>query len=44
MINLVEQLMPARGGFIRPFGRGWFIKEFLLPIGHAPEIGIPRKV
>jgi len=28
-------LKPKRGGFIRPFGCGWFIREFLL--GNAPE-------
>jgi hypothetical protein len=28
-------LKPARGGFIRPFGCGWFIREFLL--GNGPE-------
>ncbi len=32
---MVEPLKPARGGFLRPFGCGWFIREFLL--GHAPE-------
>jgi hypothetical protein len=26
---------PTIGGFLRPFGCGWFIREFLL--GHAPE-------
>jgi len=26
---------PKQGGFLRPFGCGWFIREFLL--GHAPE-------
>jgi len=26
---------PTRGGFLRPFGCGWFIREFLL--GHGPE-------
>ncbi len=26
---------PARGGFLRPFGCGWFIREFLL--GHGPQ-------
>jgi DNA-binding PadR family transcriptional regulator len=31
---MVEALRPSRGGFLRPFGCGWFIKEFLL--GHAP--------
>jgi len=28
-------LRPVRGGFLRPFGCGWFIREFLL--GHGPE-------
>ena len=28
-------LIPGRGGFLRPFGCGWFIREFLL--GHSPE-------
>ena len=32
---MVELLKPKRGGFLRPFGCGWFIREFLL--GHAPE-------
>jgi len=32
---MVELLRPERGGFLRPFGCGWFIREFLL--GHAPE-------
>jgi len=32
---MVELLRPARGGFLRPFGCGWFIREFLL--GHGPE-------
>ena len=32
---MVELLRPARGGFLRPFGCGWFIREFLL--GYAPE-------
>ena len=27
--------MPTRGGFLRPFGCGWFIREFLL--GNGPE-------
>jgi hypothetical protein len=30
---------PERGGFLRPFGCGWFIREFLL--GHEPE-GSPK--
>ncbi len=32
---MVMRLAPSRGGFLRPFGCGWFIREFLL--GHAPE-------
>ena len=36
---MVEALRPARGGFLRPFGCGWFIREFLL--GHGPN-GSPR--
>ncbi len=30
-----EPLRPARGGFLRPFGCGWFIREFLL--GRGPN-------
>ena len=30
-----EPLKPARGGFLRPFGCGWFIREFLS--GHGPN-------
>ena len=42
------QLKPARGGFLRPFGCGWFIREFLLgngPYGSPkidPEVGAPQ--
>ena len=36
---MVELLRPARGGFLRPFGCAWFIREFLL--GHGPN-GSPR--
>jgi hypothetical protein len=36
---MVMQLRPSRGGFLRPFGCGWFIREFLL--GHGPE-GSPK--
>ena len=45
---MVEPLRPARGGFLRPFGCGWFIREFLLghgPYGSAkivPEEGAPQ--
>jgi len=28
-------IKPTRGGFLRPFGCGWFIREFLL--GNGPE-------
>ena len=36
---MVEALRPRRGGFLRPFGCGWFIREFLL--GNSPN-GAPR--
>jgi hypothetical protein len=36
---VIEPLRPARGGFLRPFGCGWFICEFLL--GNGPN-GLPR--
>ena len=36
---VLEPLRPARGGFLRPFGCGWFIREFLS--GHGPN-GSPR--
>ncbi len=45
---VTEPLRPARGGFLRPFGCGWFIKEFLLgqgPNGSPkidPEVGAPQ--
>ncbi|MCX5999178.1 MAG: hypothetical protein NTU41_06165 [Chloroflexi bacterium] len=32
---MVKPLRPHRGGFLRPFGCGWFIREFLL--GKGPE-------
>ena len=32
---MVMELKPGRGGFLRPFGCGWFIREFLL--GNGPE-------
>jgi hypothetical protein len=31
---MVEPVRPARGGFLRPFGCGWFIWQFLL--GNGP--------
>ena len=43
-------LKPKRGGFLRPFGCGWFIREYLLgkgPYGSPkiePEIGTPQAV
>ena len=45
---VVELLKPRRGGFLRPFGCGWFIREFLL--GHSlngspsinPDVGAPQ--
>ena len=36
---MVELLKPIMGGFLRPFGCGWFIREFLM--GHGPE-GRPK--
>ena len=36
---MVELLKPIRGGFLRPFGCGWFIREFLM--GHGPY-GSPK--
>jgi len=32
---MVTSIRPSRGGFLGPFGCGWFIREFLL--GHGPE-------
>ena len=32
---MVTAVRPTRGGFLRPFGCAWFIREFLL--GNAPE-------
>jgi hypothetical protein len=45
---MVLLLKPQRGGFLRPFGCGWFIREFLM--GHGPygskvinpEVGAPQ--
>jgi hypothetical protein len=45
---MVELLKPARGGFLRPFGCGWFIREFLMgngPYGSPnidPWVGAPQ--
>ncbi len=36
---MVTANRPGRGGFLLPFGCGWFIREFLL--GHGPE-GRPK--
>ena len=47
-IAVVELLKPKRGGFLRPFGCGWFIREYLLghqPYGSPPidpSIGAPQ--
>lgn len=32
---MVETIKPSKGGYLRPFGCGWFIREFLM--GHGPE-------
>jgi hypothetical protein len=43
-------LKPSRGGFLRPFGCGWFIREYLLGKGPYdspkidPEIGASQAV
>jgi len=45
---VTETLRPKRGGFLRPFGCAWFIREFLLgngPYGALtidPAIGAPQ--
>ena len=45
---MVELLRPERGGFLRPFGCGWFIREFLSGSGPNgspaidPEVGAPQ--
>lgn len=45
---MVEPLRPTRGGFLRPFGCGWFVREFLLGNGPEgslkidPDVGAPQ--
>ena len=45
---MVLPLRPSRGGFLRPFGCGWFIREFLMgnaPFGSPsidPQTGAPQ--
>lgn len=45
---MVELLKPLRGGFLRLFGCGWFIREFLMGNGPYespmidPDIGAPQ--
>ncbi len=45
---MVELLKPVRGGFLRPFGCGWFIREYLLGKGPYsspkidPDVGAPQ--
>ena len=34
------ELKPNKGGFLRPFGCGWFIREYLLGNGPAGSIKI----
>ena len=41
---MVELLRPVRGGFLRPFGCGWFIREFLLGNGPYGSPNIDRSV
>jgi hypothetical protein len=37
-------LKPSRGGFLRPFGCGWFIREFLLGNGPYSSLSIEQEV
>src|SRR4030042_6760311 len=45
---VLEPLKPKRGGFLRPFGCGWFIRESLMgngPYGSPkidPDVGAPQ--
>jgi len=45
---VAELLRPRRGGFLRPFGCAWFVREFLLgngPYGSPridPKVGAPQ--
>lgn len=39
---MVTGIRPGRGGFLRPFGCGFFIRDFLL--GRGPEYGVPSMV
>jgi len=45
---VLEPLRPAKGGFLRPVGTAWFIREFLLgngPMGSPkidPNVGAPQ--
>ncbi len=47
---MAELLKPARGGFLRPFGCGWFIREYLLGKGPYdspridPDIGASQAI
>ncbi len=38
-----ESLVSVRGGFIKPFGCGWFIREFLLGLGPEGSTKIDPK-
>ena len=37
-------LKPSRGGFLRPFGCGWFIREYLLGKGPYDSVKIDPKI
>jgi len=37
-------LKPIRGGFLRPFGCGWFVREFLLGNGPGGSKKIDRNL
>ncbi len=36
---MTESLRPVKGGFLRPFGCGWFIRQYLA--GAGPEGSTP---
>jgi len=46
--KVAEPLRPKKGGFLRPFGCGWFIREFLMGNGPYdtpkidPAVGAPQ--
>ena len=41
---MVLPLKPTKGGFLKPFGCGWFIREFLLGNGPYGSLEIDHDV